>query len=236
VSCIRAFFYSILPVTKLTQPQQIHNTTLLYIKDIEVHDYKYQGEITMKKMMKGAIALLGLSLCGMLVSKPAHAVQLAAVNQNSDVTWSKTVQDVFDGTIVYDKHFTDNFAFVTSWTKGGIHATHTTYSTEMRGYRTVWQEQGRWDRGQYVIERYPIQQPIYERVAFDRPVKTLMFAISGQIYAYEDGRVDPNLAAALANAPAGSMNIRAVFRNGETQDLPIGSGTVEAWKTIFRAH
>jgi hypothetical protein len=27
----------ILPVTKLTQPQQIHATTLLYIKDIEVN-------------------------------------------------------------------------------------------------------------------------------------------------------------------------------------------------------
>jgi hypothetical protein len=217
----------------MTQPQQTHATTLLYIKDIEVHDYKYQGEITMKKMMKGAIALLGLSLCGMLVGKPASAVQLAPVNQDADVAWSKTIQNAFDGTIVYDKHFTDDFAFVTSWTKGGIHATHTTYSTELRGYRTVWQEQGKWYGGQYVIERYPTQQPVYERVGFDRPVKTLMFAIGGQVYTYEDGTVDPNLAAALANAPTGSMNIRAVFRNGETQDLPIGSGTVEAWRTIF---
>jgi hypothetical protein len=77
-------------------------------------------------------------------------------------------------------------------------------------------------------------QPIYESRSRRKSPKTLMFAINGQIYTYEKGEVPDELAYALADAPEGNMIIRVVWHDETTWDVPIGAGTVAAWREVFR--
>lgn len=165
----------------------------------------------------------------------AFAVVPVSVKQDSDVPWSSIIDNAFDGKLVYDKHFTDDFAFVTSWSRQGIKATYTEYWTETVGYRNIHKTRRIWYHDRYIDERYTDRDPIREQRSRSRSPKALLFALNGEIYTYTSGEVDRQLAEALANAPAGNMTIRAVWRDDSTSDLPIGAGTVEAWKSIFKA-
>lgn len=173
---------------------------------------------------------------GLLLATPfsTFAVTPASVNQDANISWSSIVENPFDGKIVYDKHFSDNFAFVSSWSKQGIKATYTEYWSEVVGYRRVWRDRRIWHRDRYINQRYSDQEPIYERRARSRSPKALLFSSQGKIYTYTNGEVDPELAAALVNLPEGNTTIRAVWNNDQTTDFPIGAGTVETWKTIFK--
>jgi|GEM_PF-359104 len=199
-----------------------------------------------RKKSLAVAASLGLLCAAPIFTTPsAFAVAPVSINQDTDVPWSSAIENPFDGKLVYDKHFTDNFAFVTSWSRQGIKATYTEYWSEVVGYRQVWKsrrvryhnnrrEQYRnYDR--YIDERYPYQEPIYDRRWRSKSPKSLMFAINGEIYTYTNGEVDRQLAEALANAPTGTMTVRAVWDNDSTSDFPIGGGTVEAWKNVFQA-
>jgi hypothetical protein len=68
----------------------------------------------MRQNYLGYLLPWGISV-GLLfsVTPSAFAVLPASVNQDADVAWSNVVDNPFDGKLVYDKHFTDNFAFVT---------------------------------------------------------------------------------------------------------------------------
>lgn len=189
--------------------------------------------------MKRQLLGLGLSVGLAFSAIPAAvAVQPAPVQLNSKVQWSKVVDDPFDGTVVYDRHYTNDFAFVSSWSQQGIRATYTEFNSELVGYRTTWDTPslcygyGRRCRYRW-FEPDPIREPIYRRWSTDRTPESILFAIHGQRYTYEAGPVSPELAAALASAPAGNMRIRLVWSDGGTTDVEIGKGTVAAWKTLF---
>ena len=187
------------------------------------------------KSLDWRISTWGMSIGLLLAIAPsAFAVTPVSVNQDANVSWSNVVENPFDGKLVYDKHFTDDFAFVSSWSKQGIRATYTEYWSDVVGYRRVWKNRRIWHHDRYINERYSDQEPIYEKRERSRSPTALLFSVQGKIYTYTDGEVDPELAAALASLPAGNTTIRAVWNNDQTTDFPIGAGTVEAWKTIFK--
>jgi hypothetical protein len=177
------------------------------------------------------------------------AVQSAPIQEYSDVKWSQVVEDTFDGTVVYDRHYTNDFTFVSSWSKQGIRATYIQKNTVLTGYRTTWQS--RWvsdgncrdnyhkrrrDRKckpRQHLESYPTQEPVYQTFRTDRIPRSILFAIAGKIYTYESGSVASELASALSAAPDENMRIRLEWQDGRTTDLEIGKGTVRAWRTIF---
>ncbi len=193
----------------------------------------------MKKQLLG-VGFTGICLSAGLVmslTTTAMAVQPAPIEGDADVQWSKVINDPFDGTVVYDKNFSPSdhgFVFVTSWSKGAIRATYTWYDSDIVGYKTVWRSRWIKKHGKQVEERYAEQEPIYHYTRFDDTPKAIMFAVNGQIYTYSEGSVPPELATALASAPPGNMRIRLVWDSGKTQDIEIGKGTVNAWKTVFR--
>ncbi|TYQ23679.1 hypothetical protein [Pseudanabaena sp. UWO310] len=178
--------------------------------------------------------VLGISSLLFTLTPSAYAVTPASVNQDAGVAWSSIVENPFDGKIVYDKHFSDDFAFVTSWSKQGINATYTEYWSEVVGYRRVWKTRSVRRDDHYIDERYSDREAITEKRSRSRSPKSLQFSYQGKIYTYNSGAVDPELSAILANFPAGNTTIRAIWNNDQTSDFPIGSGTVEAWKTIFK--
>ncbi|UBF24751.1 hypothetical protein K9N68_24225 [Kovacikia minuta CCNUW1] len=184
--------------------------------------------------MKTQLLNWGLGLSFILSTAPvAFAVEPAPIGENDKVQWSKVVENPFDGKIVYDKNFNDNLVFVSSWSKGGIRATYNRIESRLVGYRTVWHTRTVHRKHRKYEERYPEREPIYQKYRVEQPIKSLQFAINGQIHTYDEGPVSPELATALASAPAGNMLIRIVWRKGGTQDMEIGKGTVQSWKTIF---
>jgi hypothetical protein len=192
-------------------------------------------------MKKQVLINLGCSLgfvFGLaLTSIPqAWAVQPASIDQHADVPWSKLIDNPFDGKLVHDKNYTDDFALVTTWTRQGIRATYTRYWKELEGYRSVWKTRKVYSETakKYIDREYREQEPVYRQLSEDLAPRELMFAIGGQVYRYEDGPVPPELAKALATAPSGNMTIRVVFSNGRTMETEIGGDTVESWKTLFR--
>lgn len=187
--------------------------------------------------MKRQLVSLGISLgLTLLCGSATLAVPPASVKGNSDVAWSKVVNDPFDGQIVYDKHFKDGFEFVTSWSKGGIRATYTRIWREIVGYRTVWKSRSYYDhhRKKHRRETYPEEEAIYQTYRQDYSPESVLIAVDGKVYTYTKGRVAAELAAALATAPADqNVPVRIVLPDGNTENMEIGKGTVAAWKTIF---
>jgi hypothetical protein len=204
-------------------------------------------KVTRQKCLALATSLGLLCATPIFITPSAVALSPVSINQDADVPWSSAIENPFDGKLVYDKHFFDNFAFVTSWSKQGIKATYTEYWSTVVGYRQVWRSRrvpyhddhrgqyGDRNGDRYIDERYPYQEPIYDKRSRSKSPKALLFAINGEIYTYTNGEVDRQLADILANAPAGTMTVRAVWDNDSTSDFPIGSGTVEAWKNVFQA-
>ncbi len=189
-----------------------------------------------QKYLPWKVKVLGISIGLLLALAPsALAVTPVSIDQDADVPWSNVIENPFDGKLVYDKHFGDDFAFVTSWSKQGIKATYTEYWSEIVGYRQVWRNRRTRRRDRYFDERYSDREPIYEKRLRTRSPQALLFSSQGKIYTYTEGAVDPELLAVLANFPAGNTTIRAVWNNDQTTDFPIGEGTVEAWKSIFKA-
>jgi hypothetical protein len=190
-----------------------------------------------KNLLIGLGCTLGFSLSLACTNiSQVLAVQPSPIDQHAEVDWSKVVNNPFDGKVVFDKNYTDDFAFVSAWSKQGIRATYSRYWKEVDGYKLVWKTRRVYsDRaGQYIDAPYQEQEPTYRIFSEDLNPKEILFSIRGQVYRYEDGIVDPNLANVLATAPSGNMTVRLVFSNGKTFETEIGSGTVEALKTIFQ--
>ncbi len=178
--------------------------------------------------------LLGAIPALLAIAPAVLAVSPAPVDQHAPVAWSTVQENPFDGKLVYDKHFEDGFAFVSVWAKRWIRATYTSYWKEIVGYRNVWKIRYVWRDGKRYEHEYLDSEPIYESRSRRKSPKALMFAINGQIYTYEKGEVPDDLAYALANAPEGRMIIRVVWHDDTTWDVPIGEGTVAAWREIYQ--
>lgn len=198
--------------------------------------------------MNRLLLSLGFSLVSSFVTSTAFAVESAPITENSKVAWSQVVQDPFDGIVVYDKHFTYELSFVSSWSKQGIRTTYTQKRSILTGYRTTWvtewvsdyydckhkKEREKDDcKHKQRLEHYPTQVPVYETFYTDLIPRRILFAIAGKIYTYESGSVSPELALALSTAPTENMRIRLEWQDGKTTDAEIGKGTVKAWRTIF---
>ncbi|MCY7277722.1 MAG: hypothetical protein LH702_29285 [Phormidesmis sp. CAN_BIN44] len=120
--------------------------------------------------MNNLLLSLGFGLVSSFVTSTAFAVESAPITENSKVVWSQVIQDPFDGTVVYDKHFTSELAFVSSWSKQSIRATYTQKRSILTGYRTTWVSQWVLDydckrkkddcKHKQRRESYPIQVPV----------------------------------------------------------------------------
>ncbi len=192
--------------------------------------------------MKRLVTAIALSLATTLAATGARAMEGALIRYNSGGPWSSVEYSEFDGLYVNDRH--DGIGgqrdyIVTQWSRAGIRAT-------VRDYRVVGHTVV--PRVRYVRRRYynhhakrwiyrRVPEVIHERVPewayTDRIPTEIQFAIDGEQYAYTEGPVAPELAAALANAPRGNMRIRVKFEDGSAQQVDIGSGTVRAWRRVF---
>ncbi|SRR5579883_658310 len=179
--------------------------------------------------MKRRLLGLGLGL-GLWMSAiaPVLAVQPASISASDNVAWSKVVDNPFDGKVVYDRNYKDDFVLVSSWSKNGIGVTYIRLHTTLIGYDSYYSHHRRW------FDPFLDETPIYRQYAVDSAPDSISLAINGKIYTYESGPVSPDLAAALASAPSGKVPIRLVWRDGRTKDTEIGKDTVKAWKTIFQ--
>ena len=186
----------------------------------------------MNKRFLSLLMTVGLTLS---MEATAAAVTPLDLSRLSNIEWSNVMTDPFDGPVVYDKNFDPggDFEFVSRWSPQGIQATYRTVQAELVGYRTLWLSRSVWRHGRQRYWSFPEQEPVYRRYAEDRTPAAIKFAVNGTVLTYEQGTVSPDLAAALANAPAGNMTIRLVWTDGSFTDVAIGRGTVAAWKTIF---
>ena len=145
----------------------------------------------------------------------------------------------------YDQRFTDDFAFVASWSSREIRASYTRYWREFTGYRVVYQEaqekvclDRRYHRDDcreytYVTRRRPKREATYVNHSETLGLRSLYFSVHQKLYTYNGGAVPPDLGRALADAPEGNMLVRAELTNGTVIDLPIDEGTVRTWRSIF---
>jgi hypothetical protein len=187
--------------------------------------------------MRQQLLMLGLGLI-LSSAAPALAVQPASVRASDDVAWSKVVENPFDGKIVYDRNYKDDFVFVSSWSRKGIGITYTQVRSVLVGY----DYRPDFEYGIGFSPRYrrrglglffSHQAPVYQRYVIDNVPDSISLAINGNVYTYESGPVAPELAAALASAPIENVKIRLNWKDGTTRDTEIGKETVRAWKTIF---
>jgi hypothetical protein len=192
--------------------------------------------------MRQQLLMLGFSLFLISSASPALAVQPAPVRASDDVAWSKVVENPFDGKIVYDKNYKDDFVFVSSWSKQGIGITYSRVDSVLVGYDyspsfgfgsgyNYFSRYRRKGLGSGLLLRQRV--PIYQHYVTDSVPDSISLAINGNVYTYEAGPVSAELAAALASAPPGNIMVRLSWKDGTVRDTEIGRGTVQAWKTIF---
>jgi hypothetical protein len=192
--------------------------------------------------MRKQLLSLGLGL-GLIFGSAAQAgaVQPVAINANDNVDWSKVVENPFDGRVVYDRNYNRDFVLVSSWSRNGIRATYSVLQSSVVGYQGYGYPRfgfgfGRGYRhfGGFGLGLFAPAEPVYQNYLVAAAPDSITFSINGRSYTYENGPVSPELAAALASAPSKNMLIRLAWKNGDTRDVEIGRGTVNAWKQIFQ--
>ena len=196
--------------------------------------------------MKLPLLLLGFS-CLISSISPAFAVAPAPVSANDNVTWSKVVENPFDGKVIYDRNYKADFILVTSWSRNGIGVTYTQVRTAVidydyghrRGFRLGgfggfggFGRSGRFGG----FGEFSNDEPVYQRFATENVPDSINLAISGKVYTYQNGPVSLELAAVLASAPPENVKIRLIWQDGRTKDTEIGKDTVRAWRTVFSVH
>lgn len=190
--------------------------------------------------MRQQLLVLGCSVFLIGFASPAFALQPASVRANDDVAWSKVVENPFDGQIVYDRNYKDDFVFVSSWSRQRIGVTYTQVNSVLLGYDygssvgySDFSKYRRRGLGLGLGFLFGQRSPIYRRDVTDNVPDSISLAINGNVYTYEDGPVSPELAAALASAPPQNIKVRLKWKDGTVRDTEIGRDTVRAWKTIF---
>ena len=182
---------------------------------------------------------------GMLLSSMhiTQAVEPATINEKSSVNWSSLINDEFDGLIVYDKHFVDDYSIVSSWSKQAIQITVSKELSKLTGYRRVRSSKTSKDtkisrdrdRDRDNDRCTCEEEPIYTQYTQNYQVSSFMISINSRSYKYDQGSVPLQLAQALANAPINkNVRIRILTDDGFTVNSEIGAGTVKAWRQIFR--
>lgn len=139
-------------------------------------------------------------VCGMLLSSMhvTQAVEPARINEKSKVNWSSPINDEFDGLIVYDKHFVDDYAIVSSWSKQAIQLTVSKELSKLTGYRRVRSSSTSKDtkiskdrdNDRCTCE----EEPIYTQYTQNYQVSSFMISINSRSYRYDQGSVPRQLA------------------------------------------
>lgn len=187
--------------------------------------------------MRQQLLVLGLGFV-LSSASPALAVQPATVRANDNVPWSTVVNNPFDGKVVYDRNYRNDYAFVSSWSQKGIGVTYIQVRSTLVGHSysagprfgigySPWRRRG----GLGVF--FDQSVPVYQQTAVENVPDSISLAINGKVYTYESGPVSPELAAALASAPEAKVAMRLNWKDGTTRDTEIGRDTVRAWKVVF---
>ncbi len=160
-----------------------------------------------------------------------QAIEPATINQSSGVSWSSPINDEFEGFVVHDKHSVGNNTIVSSWSKNAIKITVSKGFYKATGSRRVRSCKASKDTNNCTWE----EEPTYTRYTTNYRVSNLTVSINNRLYKYDRGSVYPQLAQALASAPIDkNVRIRILTANGFTVDSEIGTGTIKAWRQIFR--
>ncbi len=186
-----------------------------------------------------AIAFGGVAA---LITTAAQAIEPALLRYNASGPWSSIEYSDFDSLYVNDRHDgigDERDHIVTQWSRAGLRATVRDY--EITGYqvvprvhyRTVRHYSHRHQRWFYRRVPDVVYQSIPQWTYTDRTPTEIQFVIHGEPYRYTGGPVAPDLAAALASAPPGNMQIRLRFEDGSQAQVEIGAGTVRAWQRVF---
>lgn len=166
---------------------------------------------------------------------PSQAVE-AFNSPAGEIQWSKMVNDLAEGPIVYDS----NDGVFSSWSKNAIRFTYSYsygvpdgYTTEyypeqiLNGQDELGNPRYRTENRERQVQRYRTE------ISNDIPT-AIQFSIDGKDFTYNSGPVSPELAKALANAPDRKLRLKMVWANGKTTKAVIGKNTVRAWKQIFQ--
>jgi hypothetical protein len=151
------------------------------------------------------------------------------IQEADPLNWSQPIQDPVDGWMVADKDYNPYSVLLSTWSTEAIRVTFRQRNDIVLSYtRDI--DFFECDDGRRVS--YPqVRARTEDRVVIP---SALWFAINNKAYVYRGGKVAPELAQALANAPAGDMFIRAVWPDKRIYDMRVGGGTVAAWKRIYQ--
>ncbi|WP_204102284.1 MULTISPECIES: hypothetical protein [Spirulina sp. CCY15215] len=179
---------------------------------------------------------------------PAFAVEPSLVNYGDRVSWSEVEYSEFDGLYVNDRHTGiggDRDYFVSQWSQSGIRFTFRDNFVASISIvpRIEYQSRRHYNHRTDEWEDISVPETVNERVENwgyrDYSPTVIHFSINGEQYSYTEGKVSPELANALANAPAKNMKIRLEFSDTPQYDLKplmeveIGQKTVLTWRKVF---
>jgi hypothetical protein len=189
--------------------------------------------VSLKRGLLGTLTLSGI-LLGSITA--VFAVQPSQIQFHDELPWSKVLENSQNHLVVHDRHsvsagligMSEKFWLVSSWSREGIQLSYTTFTPIWTGTTTVCSGSSEWGGGQDCSD-----EDTFRPLQNNETIKALQFYINGKLYTYKDGPVPSDLAVALASLPNKNFNLELVLENNRTVTLPIGSGTVRAWREIF---
>jgi hypothetical protein len=189
-----------------------------------------------------------LALFGVAAMPPAFAVEPSLVNYRDRVSWSEVEYSNFDGLYVNDRHTGiggDRDYFVSQWSRKAIRLTFRDSFIASISIvpRVRYRSRRHYNHRRKKWESISFPEVVNERVAnwsyHEYSPLAIHFRINDEEYTYNDGEVAPELANALANAPAENMIVRLEFAESNQHNLKplmeveIGKRTVLAWRQVF---
>lgn len=201
----------------------------------------------------GLLLSLGSASAAWAVEPLEDGVGVASSPESRSIVWSTVMADGA-GPIVYDRHrirpslltkvflsaigvfpSQDHSEILSSWSRSGIRVTR-------RSMVQVVDEVGdgrgpdrrrRGDSPGETLRPRPATFTYREEVRVTSPL-SIEVLIKGRSLRYESGPVSAELAAALAQAPEGSLSMRLLWPDGSVTESKIGEGTVLGWRSVFR--
>jgi hypothetical protein len=151
------------------------------------------------------------------------------IQETDSLNWSQPIQNPIDGLMVADKDYNPYSVLLSTWSPQAIRVTFRQRNDVIIDYtRDIdFYECDDGQRIPYTQLRAKTQDRVIIPIA-------LWFTINNKAYVYRGGKVAPELAKALANAPDGDIFIRAVWPDKRIYDMRVGRGTVAAWKKIYQ--
>ncbi len=169
-----------------------------------------------------------VSLCA---GSPAIALEPTTIDYSSRTDWSNPTSNEFDGSVVHDRHEADGYKIVSSWSKRGIRLTLTKTFSRIEGYKAV-ESCKEAEKGERRCEfkNEPVQKQVTEKYR----AAEVVISINNKLYKYSQGAVSRGLAKALVKAPPDKNAKIRISLSDSIVESEIGTGTVKAWRKIFK--